>query len=103
MQYYTLELDNESAEACTNVTPFGKFQYRRMPMGLKCAPAFVQEVMENVLRGIEGIDVYLDDVGCYSNSWNHHDKLLDKVLYRLNSNGFTVNPRKCKFTVQSTD
>ena len=103
MQYYTLELDNESAEACTNVTPFGKFKYRRMPMGLKCATDFAQEVMENVLCGIEDIDVYLYDVGCFSNSWNHHVKLLDEVLYHLKSNGFTVNPRECEFAVQATD
>ena len=59
--------------------------------------------MENVLRGIEDIDVYLDNVGCFSNSWNHHVKLLDEVLYRLKTNGFTVNPRKREFAVQETD
>lgn len=62
-------------------------------MGLKCAPDFAQEVMENVFRGMEDIDVYLDDIGCFSNLWNHHVKLLDEVLYRLKPNGFTVNPR----------
>ena len=102
-QYYMLELDDESANACTIVTPFGKFKYRRMPMGLKCTPDFAQEVMENALRGIEDIDVYLDDLCCFSNSWNHHVKLLDEVMFRLKSNEFTVNPRKCEFTVQETD
>ena len=59
--------------------------------------------MENVLHDIEDIHVYFDDVGCFSNSWKHHVKLLDKILYNLKSNGFTVNPRKCKFAVQETD
>ena len=71
-------------------------------MGLKCTPDFAQEVIENALRGIEDIDVYLDDVGCFSNSLNHHVKLLDEVVYCLKSNRFTVNPRKCEFAVQET-
>ena len=103
MQYYTFELDDESKDLCTIATPFGLYRYNRLTMGVMVSPNMAQEVMECLLKGIDDVDVYIDNIGVFSLDWTSHISVIDKVLTILQESGFTVNPMKCKWAIQETN
>ncbi len=72
-------------------------------MGLKCSQFIAQAAMENVLSNIEDADVYINDVGAFSNDWDHHVNLLATILWQLRENGFTINQLKCEWAVKETN
>ena len=92
MQYYTSELDDESKELCTIATPFGLYRYRHLPMGISTSLDIAQEIMERVLALIEDIEIYIDDIACFSDAWCDHMDLLKVVLECLEANGFLRQP-----------
>ncbi|KAG1066863.1 hypothetical protein G6F40_017750 [Rhizopus arrhizus] len=71
-----------------------------MPFGLTNAPATMQQLMDSVLAGLKWqiCLVYLDDIICYSPSFEQHLVDLRSVLNRLRAASLTANIKKCKFT-----
>jgi hypothetical protein len=47
--------------------PFGNYRYNQLPMGICQSPDIAQEAMEDLLRHFEEADVYIDDIGVFSN------------------------------------
>jgi hypothetical protein len=103
MQYYTFEMDESSKDLCTIATPFGLYRYTRLPMGVNTAPDIAQEIMERLLGAIEELEIYLDDLAAFSDTWEEHLVVLDKILTILQDKGFAVNPAKCEWGIQETD
>jgi hypothetical protein len=60
--------------------------------------------MKNLFRALEETNVYIDNVGVFSNnSLEEHVDSFNKVLHILQEANFTVNPLKCEWGVQETD
>ena len=59
--YYQVKVDELSKEYTAFISPFGKFQFTRMPFGLKNAPAVFQRLMDSVLSPCYGFSApYMD-------------------------------------------
>ena len=77
----------------------GHFEYQRMPMGIKNAPATFQRLMDTVLTGILGTEafVYLDDVVIYSGTLEEHDVKARRLFKRLREANWKLQPDKYDF------
>jgi hypothetical protein len=69
-------------------------------MGVKQLPDFAQEVMEDIFWDMLDVEVYMDNIQIFAQSWEHQQAIVSEVLRRLEDNGFTVNPLKCEWAVQ---
>ncbi|RWS24458.1 Pol polyprotein-like protein, partial [Leptotrombidium deliense] len=64
MAFHQLAIDEASCEKTAFVTPFGLFQFDRLPMGTKNAPATFQRTINKIIAKIKhrGVDAFLDDI-----------------------------------------
>ena len=83
------------------VTPFGLFEFLRMPFGLKNAAQTFQRLMDSALRDMPFVFAYLDDILVASSSEEEHLTHLRDLFTRLSQHGLIINPAKCLFGVTS--
>jgi len=60
----------------------GKYEFLRMPFGLRNAPRIFQRAMDDILREQLGktCQIYMDDIINFSNSIEQHYKDLNKII-----------------------
>lgn len=97
--FHQIPMDPQDTIKTAFNTPNGHFEYKKMPFGLKNAPATFQRLMDNVLTGLQGnvCFVYLDDIVIYAQTLNEHKQKLTQVFERIREAGLSLQPDKCEF------
>nr|CAB3249677.1 uncharacterized protein zf(cchc)-26 [Phallusia mammillata] len=85
------------------ITPFGLFEFLRMPFGLKNAAQAFQRLMDTVCQSLDFVFVYLDDILVASKSLSEHYDHLKRLFKQLSDHGLVINLGKCKFGVSQID
>ena len=98
MGYYTIRLDPDASKICTIIFPWGKYSYKRLPMGVAGSPDIFQAKMSELMTALEFVRTYLDDLLTITrDSLEDHLEKLRIVLTRLRDAGLKINAAKSSF------
>ncbi|KAJ2947350.1 hypothetical protein O0L34_g17078 [Tuta absoluta] len=95
--YHQVEMHPNDVEKTAFSTERGHYEFLRMPFGLKNAPSTFQRLMDHILRGIENVFTYLDDVIIISTSLQEHVQKLKQVFDRFKLHNLKIQLDKSEF------
>nr|VZI17993.1 unnamed protein product [Spirometra erinaceieuropaei] len=84
-------------------TPFGLFEFVRMPFGLRNVVQTFHRFHDHVIRGLPFVFAYIDDLLVASRNEEEHKDHLVLVFDRLDKFGIVVNTSKCVLRVPSLE
>ena len=93
--YYHIPLDKESIPKTAFTSPFGKYEYVKVPFGLAQTPAYFQELMTGILKDFKFATAYLDDIIIFSKTAKEHLDHIKEVFKKLRSVHLSMKLSKC--------
>ena len=79
------------------------FYFNVACLGLQGTPSSYQSWMEKVVEGIDGVQVYIDDVIYFADTIEELAEVMKKVFARFRAHKVFIHPDKCLFGVTEID
>ena len=97
--FFQLPMHKDSISKTAFNSQFQKFEFVRLPQGLRNSPSTFQRCMNTVFSDMLGNTclIYLDDIIICSESIEEHLQKLRKVFQKLKESGLKLQPKKCHF------
>ncbi len=96
--YFTISLDLDVSKICTIIFPWGKYSYKRLPIGIAGSPHIFQEKMSNLMATLKFVQTYLNNLLFITKgSLEDHLEKLSMVLTRLQDASLKINADKPNF------
>ena len=95
--YNQVKINEDSKHITTINTHRGLFQYNRLCFGINSASGIFQRYTENLMKGLDRVLVFSDDILLSGVTKEDFLSTLNKVLTRIKNAGVRLNKEKCNW------